>query len=179
MAGDCVWDVGANVGHYTTEFLRLVGPDGRVVAFDPEPSCARRLEALGSAPQLLVVEAAVADFDGETSFSVSAGQGSYYNHIGSDDSELKVRVARAATLVAEGTPAPTVVKIDVEGWEGEVFDGLGGLLEGIRALFVEVHFKILGERGKPFEPTRICTMLGDQGFAISWTDRSHFVAERR
>jgi FkbM family methyltransferase len=179
VAGDCVWDVGANVGHYTSEFLRLVGSEGRVVAFDPDPSCARRLDALGSPPQLRVVEAAVADFDGETTFSVAAGEASYYNHIGVDDAALTVRAARGTTLVAEGVPAPTVVKIDVEGWEGEVLDGLGDLVDGIRAFFIEVHFRILGERGKPLEPTRICSTLSDRGFAISWTDRSHFVAERR
>ena len=150
-----------------------------MVAFDPEPSCARRLEALGEAPRLRVVEAALADFDGETSFSISAGRAPTTTTSAPTPPRSTVRAARGTTLVAEGVPAPTVVKIDVEGWEGEVLDGLGDLIDGVRALFVEVHFKILGERGKPLEPTRICSVLSDRGFAISWTDRSHFLAERR
>ncbi|HEX6239569.1 MAG TPA: FkbM family methyltransferase, partial [Polyangiales bacterium] len=33
--GDCVWDVGANVGLYTERFAEAVGPGGKVVAFEP------------------------------------------------------------------------------------------------------------------------------------------------
>src|SRR5215470_17062957 len=36
-AGDWVIDVGANVGHYTKRFSELVGPTGRVIAFEPVP----------------------------------------------------------------------------------------------------------------------------------------------
>ena len=35
--GDWVLDIGANVGHYTLELARLVGPQGRVIAFEPVP----------------------------------------------------------------------------------------------------------------------------------------------
>lgn len=36
--GDTVVDIGANVGHYTLLFSRLVGASGRVVAFEPIPT---------------------------------------------------------------------------------------------------------------------------------------------
>lgn len=35
--GDWVLDVGANVGHYALRLSRLVGPTGRVLAFEPVP----------------------------------------------------------------------------------------------------------------------------------------------
>ena len=35
--GDWVIDVGAKVGHYTKRFSELVGPGGRVIAFEPVP----------------------------------------------------------------------------------------------------------------------------------------------
>ena len=35
--GDSVIDVGANVGHYSLELSKLVGPTGRVFAFEPHP----------------------------------------------------------------------------------------------------------------------------------------------
>jgi len=31
----CVYDIGANVGHYTKEFSTIVGGDGSVIAFEP------------------------------------------------------------------------------------------------------------------------------------------------
>ncbi|MDO3722417.1 FkbM family methyltransferase [Marinobacter sp. chi1] len=36
--GDWVIDIGANVGHYTKKFSELVGPAGRVIAFEPVPT---------------------------------------------------------------------------------------------------------------------------------------------
>jgi len=36
--GDWVVDVGANVGHYTNKLSGIVGPTGRVIAFEPVPA---------------------------------------------------------------------------------------------------------------------------------------------
>ncbi len=35
--GDIIWDVGANVGHYSTVFSDVVGSIGRVFAYEPSP----------------------------------------------------------------------------------------------------------------------------------------------
>src|SRR4051812_19690833 len=39
--GDCVVDVGANVGFISVLLARLVGPGGQVHAFEPDPSSFR------------------------------------------------------------------------------------------------------------------------------------------
>src|SRR5215831_838089 len=43
---DCIWDVGANVGVYTTKFATKVGAKGRVFAFEPSAINRVRLEAV-------------------------------------------------------------------------------------------------------------------------------------
>jgi FkbM family methyltransferase len=43
--GDWAIDVGANVGHYTCRFSHLVGPQGRVIAFEPVPDTFELLSA--------------------------------------------------------------------------------------------------------------------------------------
>ena len=37
--GDCVWDVGANVGLYTSQFAERLGGKGTAIAFEPVPAC--------------------------------------------------------------------------------------------------------------------------------------------
>src|ERR1700730_7418081 len=34
-SGDVVWDVGANIGHYSQSFAKSVGVSGKVFAFEP------------------------------------------------------------------------------------------------------------------------------------------------
>ena len=40
---DVVWDVGANIGHYTKLFADLAGSQGKIFAFEPSPQNYKRL----------------------------------------------------------------------------------------------------------------------------------------
>ena len=60
--GDTVVDVGAHYGAYTIALARLVGPRGRVIAFEPLPRVYAELAAATRAfPQVTCVEAALSD----------------------------------------------------------------------------------------------------------------------
>ena len=176
--GDCVWDVGAHVGTYTRQFLELVGPVGRVIAFEPIPENATLLRSLGPEAQLTVVEAALADRDGMTSFNIRGKKNGGISHIGESPDGLNVRVVRGDSILEEGIPKPDVIKIDVEGFEGDVLNGLPSVLEGTRCLVIEVHFAAMSRRGIPKEPLRILDLLRNQGFTIRWIDTSHLLATR-
>jgi FkbM family methyltransferase len=178
--GDCVWDVGAHTGEYARQFLEQVGPNGQVVAFEPIPRSAALVGELGSEPQLVVVEAALADTDGQTSFVVTGPTSSTSgtSHIGDSPEGVKVRVARGDSLLDEGFRQPDVVKIDVEGFEGDVLNGMPAVLSKVREVVVEVHFAALTERGIPDDPLRILNLLRDKGFGVRWLDPSHLLASR-
>ena len=89
---------------------------------------------------------------------------------------------RSAKSICDERPEwfPNVVKVDVEGHEGDVFDGFGDLLgdKRLRAMGVEVHFGVLHSRGEDKTPARIERLLKNAGFILRWTDPSHFVAVR-
>jgi len=146
--GDVFYDVGANVGFFTLLGARLVGPQGRVVAFEPVPACARavahnialndfaqaeiREEAVGAAngrAQLLVV--------GEASWSHLASTG---RHADVRD-ELDVTVVAIDELVEAGAiPPPDVLKIDTEGAELQAIAGMRRTIERHRpAIVCELH----------------------------------------
>ena len=79
--GDCVWDVGANVGLYSEVFAAAAGPSGKVISFEPSPACAAMLEerlrdrAMGASWETVPV--ALSDEDGEAWLSVAErGHGS-------------------------------------------------------------------------------------------------------
>jgi FkbM family methyltransferase len=184
--GDCVWDVGANVGLYSELFAAAAGTSGKVISFEPSHACVailqERLRDRASGAPWEIVPVALSDKDGEARLLVVDGDTAVGNHLVSCDeaSTVPVQVVRGDSLVAAGYGVPAVVKIDVEGLEGEVLDGMGTVLEdpSLRAVCVEIHFQMLNERGKPREPARIVRLLDSHGFTVKWVDMSHFVARR-
>ena len=160
VAGATVWDVGAHFGYHTMSLAQLVGPSGRVVAFEPNRwNLARLALNLDRNPDLRqraeVVDVALSDQDGEATFVFSrviidgTSSGSHLERamVPSPAQEYElferesVRTHRADTLWREGrVPAPDAIKIDVEGAESLVLQGARDLLRGVRPwLFVEVH----------------------------------------
>ena len=184
--GDCVWDVGANVGFYSELFALAVGPSGMVISFEPSPACVSLLEdrlrdrAAGASWE--VVRLALSDSDGDAWLSLGDGDTAPSNHLASRDDACAVRVktARGDSVLAGGRRAPAVIKIDVEGFEGEVLDGMKAVLglPSLRAVCLEVHFAALSERGRPSEPDRITRLLQSEGFTLKWVDMSHVIACR-
>ena len=76
--------------------------------------------------------------------------------------------------------APNLIKIDVEGHELEVLEGMTATLKRpeLRELFVEVHFAVLEEQGRRHVPSAIEGLLMSSGFKLTWVDPSHLHATR-
>jgi FkbM family methyltransferase len=143
--GSIVIDVGANIGYNTIHAARLAGPTGRVVALEPTPDTFAVLQHNIAASDLdnIVIKAVAAgrvagtqDFfvRGATSAVNSLYPESHYAHV---TSVLRVPVVRLDDIVAG---AADVVKIDVEGAELDVLEGMSRLLDnpGV-VLIVEWH----------------------------------------
>ncbi len=135
QSNDLVFDVGANLGNRTKVFLRL---GARVVAFEPQSSCADILEAvLGGNPSFHLVREALGDKAGMAEMLVGDA------HVLSTLSPQWVQTARQSgrfgkeqwrarqqvvvttleqSIAEYGRPA--FIKIDVEGFEPQVLSGL-------------------------------------------------------
>jgi len=145
--GMTFYDVGANMGFFSLIAWRRVGPEGRVVSFEPLPESARTLRhnvGLNAARNVEVVEAAVGAEPGRAQLAVTAE--SVQAHLAEIDTGtptlgvVDVEVTAIDAELAEGRAAPDVVKIDVEGAEVQVLAGMRETLERHRpALICEVH----------------------------------------
>lgn len=121
--GDLVFDVGAHAGLTAVQFARLVGPTGRVIAFEPDPATLVYLrENVAAYPQVTVVPAALdattgsADFNADGTTSAGLVAHSVYAHTGP--------TVAVPTLSLEAACArfgiPAFIKLDIEGAEVEV-----------------------------------------------------------
>ncbi len=143
--GSTVIDVGANIGYNTIRAARRAGPRGRVVALEPTPDnlvVLRDNIAASGLTNVVVEPTAAGSVAGTRDFFVR-GERSAVNSLFPDScyarvtDVLRVPVVRLDDLV-DG--AADVVKIDVEGGELEVLEGMPRLLRAPRiALIVEWH----------------------------------------
>jgi FkbM family methyltransferase len=141
-------DVGAHIGFMSLCAARIVGAGGTVVAIEPVPensAAVRRNAQLNGFGQIRVIEGAASSCAGEAELiTVSDTLWTRLGHVG--DHPLAVRRSPVRTvalddLVDAGEIAvPDVVKIDVEGAELEVLDGMRGLLAQHRTtVLCEMH----------------------------------------
>lgn len=186
-SGDCVWDVGANVGLYSSQLSERVGPGGKVYAFEPSPVNFPRLKAaVGSCSNVTLLPVALGDHEGSAVFeqgvdSVGATSRVVTEKTARAGEYIDVELCSGDYLVAfKSVAAPNVIKIDTEGFEFDVLRGLSKTLQcrSLRVLCIEIHFGLLKKRGLLKAPAEIEMLLHESGFHCYWPDSSHVVARR-
>lgn len=181
--GDCVWDVGANIGFYTRLLKDRVGPEGLVCAFEPNFQCYEKLlSERGTNARIFNI--ALGDVEMELALALAEDPlGTTHSLVGAQSGKsVMVRVLPGDRVVGlHNLRIPNVIKIDVEGFEEEVIAGLATTLinKDCRAVFCEVHFGILDQKGARHAPGRIEKTLKGYGFATRWVDPSHLAAVRQ
>jgi FkbM family methyltransferase len=146
--GDVFYDIGANLGFFAMLGARFVGPTGVVYAFEAAPDNAEAIKVNVSVNGLTKVEViakAVSDHPGvgelqvvdDQSWSKLADYGEHPN----TEQVLEVELVSIDQLMADGAiRPPTVVKIDVEGAELAVLEGMRGTIDAYQpAIICELH----------------------------------------
>ena len=180
---DVFWDVGAHVGVYSVLAAERL-PSERVVAIEPHPENVERLRenlernGRGATVRRLALD----DECGRAELGVSSPDGTGAFGVLDRDSarrSVAVQTDRGDSLVADGVPAPTVLKIDVQGAELDVLRGLRHALLGCRVVYVNVYEKHFS-RGDEGEEIR--DVLESAGLTVErlvdW-DGGHFLAAVR
>jgi FkbM family methyltransferase len=144
---DVLFDIGACVGTHTCFAANHIS-DGKVVAFEPYPPNAEQLKRniIYNNGDVAICNVALSDSAGHVAFEIpedpAVGYGS--SAIASSPAETTdcIRTARGDQYITENDlPRPTVVKIDVEGAECLVIEGMKETLasDECRLLYCEIH----------------------------------------
>ncbi len=145
--GMIFYDIGANIGFFSLLAARIVGKDGRVIAFEADPEIAARLREhviRNDFRAIFVEEKAVWSEPGTVFFArtdpaTSPDRG--LGHVVETGAEDTIQVnAVSLDEYVQTVPAPDFVKCDVEGAEVEVFRGAESLLTEKRpGILCEMH----------------------------------------
>lgn len=141
--GGCFVDIGANVGLFTLFAGQHVGERGRVVAFEPTPTTLQALHTTiwvnGLRGRVTVHEVAAGATSSQALLYLSetSGHNSLVARQGGEQ-RIEVPVVRVDDLL-DGL-AVDMVKIDVEGWELSVLEGLSRTIAANPDIVVIVEY---------------------------------------
>ncbi len=139
--GDVSVDVGANVGYLSAHMAQCVGPGGTVYSFEPGPTPFQSLCAVrdsNSFANMEVFQMAVADEDRkatyyETENILAKGYGRIDQHPSKRFRHVQAHETTVTSLTTFFSCRPIdrlrLIKIDVEGHEKQVIEGLRGLFD--------------------------------------------------
>jgi FkbM family methyltransferase len=190
VPGQCVLDIGANVGLLSVLMAQRVAPTGRVHAFEPVLEAYECLQenarlngvaatieplqlAVGREPQALEIFVNESPLDTMHSVIPPAdGRGS----------RCHAEAVSVDSFCAERSLSPNVIKVDVEGFEPRVLEGARRTIAQASAmtLFVELHPWIWPRID--YDETRFRTLIGELGLQMdqlngqpirSMTERMH------
>lgn len=166
--GDVAADVGANVGYMAAHMGDVAGPDGTVLAFEPEPrnfavlaENARRARWRNWVP----FPQAVGERSGPADLFLSPRDGGDHRTVATDGARTRVRV-EVVTLdeVAATRRTPVhFVKMDIQGGEAAALRGAREVLRSsaLRGVVLEFWPQALREAGE--DPAAVVALLTDAG----------------
>lgn len=143
--GDTVLDIGANIGYYALLESRLVGEHGSVFAIEPVSTNYEMLRSnieLNNIHNIKTFRLAAGAENGEADIHV-AQKGNISSFIDRDDVDFirneHVQIRTVDSFVQEHGIAPTLIRMDVEGFEVEIIKGMREILKQRPKLLIEVH----------------------------------------
>ncbi|MDJ1468338.1 FkbM family methyltransferase [Xanthocytophaga flava] len=146
---DVVLECGGHHGLTAVLLSKWIGQNGRLLTFEPNPDNVgilhKNLE-INSAKNVQVIAKAVGAAPGKIMISHSSSNS--YILKGSEHNGINVDVVTADSYLAL---KPTVLKIDVEGFEVEVLKGAQGLLKTLPKLVIEVHTDMIQRYGSSIQ----------------------------
>jgi len=171
--GMVVVDIGAHVGYYTLLAAKRVGPTGKVYAFEPEQDNHTLLLkniAMNGYDNVVATQMAVSDRMGSSTLyltDLDSGRHSMYHQGLPERGSAPVETTTLDSFLAsEKWPHINLVKIDVEGAEAAVLDGMAHLMGEYADLKLIIEFNPALLQGGGVAPLEFLERLASPGWAI-------------
>jgi FkbM family methyltransferase len=161
--GQNVIEVGANIGAHTVHLARLVGPQGRVLAFEPQRALFYLLcgnLALNEQFHARAYQMAVGDRPGTINAPFLDPRGAH-NFGGTSLGGEGGEAVRLTTVDHFPLPSLRLLKIDVEGMEVEV-------LRGARETIARHRPALYVENDRPDRSAELISLIAGFGYRLHW-----------
>jgi len=172
--GDVVLDIGANIGYYSLIFAKLIGQQGKVFSFEPEPSNFKLLKKnveINNYNNIILQNSAVSNNNGKIKLYLSHEQSGTHRIFPSticSEDFVEVDMIRLDDYFENYLLKEKIsfVKIDVEGAELGVLEGMRSILEANHKLQILIEFIPPNIREFGANPMDVLNLLENYNFKI-------------
>jgi FkbM family methyltransferase len=170
--GDVVLDIGANIGYYTVIFAKLVGQNGKVFAFEPEPtnfSLLQKNVSINGCSNVTVEQKAVSNRNERKKLYLNkenAGMHTIYKSQYADLDPVEIETISLDTYFNNYTGKIDFIKMDIEGSEYTALEGMKTILQRQNSIKLLVAFFPSAIREYGYEPEQYFDLLSSYGFRI-------------
>jgi len=175
--GSIVVDVGANIGLHTLNMARMVGNTGQVFAFEPDPS---NFEILGenvkinNYQNIILEKKAIGDKHGRTTLYQSDHPGNHrlFPQTKQAKGEVEVELTSLDKYFIDSNLAEKInfIKIDVEGLEFSVLNGMKNILKNNKKIKILFEFMPKNIMEVGFVPIDLLNYITSNGFKLYCID---------
>ena len=174
-----VLDIGANIGYFTLLAGRATGPTGKVHAFEPDPRNAWHLKhnvsLAGHLPWTEVVQKGLWHENGTIQLVHSEDScGGHSMAVSAAAGEPGVSTVEVATVTLDDYLGDAsnvdVIKMDAEGAEPYIFDGMPKTLQANPELSILLEYCPTHLSGVSIDPTSHLQRLEGMGFSLGLID---------
>jgi FkbM family methyltransferase len=183
--GDIVWDVGAHAGATSYFLSELVGPTGRVYAFEPDEYnyayLIKNLEMHGLS-NVVPIKKALSSSTGQTTFNMdgtmSAGIHEFLTYSGTGRL-TEVETITLADACSQFNSVPKLIKMDIEGAEVAVVEGSAAFIAEHDIRFAIESFHRLGKTYTHSLLDRLFPQLGYEAKSSDYSGQMFTWAKKR
>lgn len=173
-AGDVVLDIGANIGYYTLIFAKLVGENGKVFAFEPDPVnfslLKKNIETNGYKNVVLIQKAVSNKNEMLKLYLCEENRGDHRIYDSHDNRQsVEVEAIRLEDYFKDYEGKIDFIKMDIQGAEGGATQGMFSLLQKNKVKII-TEFWPMGLKKFGIDPEEYLKSLTDSDFKIYEVD---------
>jgi len=168
--GDVVLDIGANIGDNTLIIAKLIGPKGKVYAFEPDPeifSLLKKNISVNGYDNIIAIQKAVSNKNGKLKLFLSENNRSDHRIYDSHDNRESIEVGTVKLdSFFRSKISVNVIIMDIQGAEYLAFIGMEKLVKRNKGLVIIYELSPTLLKMSGFSPKKFIEKLVDCGLAI-------------